>query len=190
MTEKRYEDICKPHLINGAILHTHFPFVKDYLCIHALIKKYKPKTFLEIGTNIGEGTNIICNANPSMKVYSLDLPYELSNLSRQSPISEGKGRTTGSKCAFPFTQLWGNSMAYDYSKHIPIDAFYIDGEHTYGHVIYDTNSAVESGSKLIIWHDANMDCVKDAIIDYFKLNKNYSLFQIKDTRIGYALKKI
>ena len=68
MKEILYEEIITPELISGAILHTHEPFVKDYLCLHALLRKYQSASVLEIGTHIGEGTQIICNAVPKAKV--------------------------------------------------------------------------------------------------------------------------
>lgn len=179
-------DIVTNKLSKGAIIHDYFAM--DYLVIHCLIKKHKPKTFIEIGTNMGVGTNIICNANPKMKVYSLDLPYELSHVSKQSPVSEGKGENTGSKCTFPFTQLWGDSTKYDYSQHYPLDAWYIDGEHTFDNVFKESFEAFKSKAKIIIWHDTDMEGVYNGIIESCEnFIGDYDLYRVEDTRISYAL---
>lgn len=177
-------DIVTEKLSKGAIIHEHFAM--DYLVIHCLIKKYLPKTFLEIGTNMGVGTNIICNANPKMKVYSLDLPYELSNMSKQSPVSEGKGENTGSKCTFPFTQLWGDSMRYNYSQHNSFEGWYIDGEHTHENVCKETYEAILGSANIIIWHDTDMPDVLNAI-ELSLQYQNYDLYRVEDTRISFAL---
>lgn len=178
-------DIVTEKLSKGAIIHEHFAM--DYLVLHCLIKKYLPKTFLEIGTNMGVGTNIICNANPKMKVYSLDLPYELSNMSKQSPVSEGKGENTGSKCTFPFTQLWGDSTNYDYKKHYPLEGWYIDGEHTYDNVYKESFESVCSNPKIVIWHDTDIPEVYQAIMDVYDGNSDYDLYRVEDTRISFGL---
>lgn len=176
----------KNDCIDKCILHGHDPFKKDYFVLHCLIDEYKPKTFLEVGTHIGEGTNIICNANKDMKVYSLDLPYALSNMSKQSPVSSGKGETVGKMCKFPYTQLWGDSMVFPY----PVcEGWFIDGEHDYKHPRHETKAAIEQEAELIIWHDADIQEVYDAITDCFVWNKDYELFRVTGTAIAFALRK-
>lgn len=176
-------DIVTEKLSKGAIIHEHFAI--DYLVLHCLIKKYLPKTFLEIGTNMGVGTDIICNANPKMKVYSLDLPYELSHVSKQSPVSEGKGENTGRMCKYPFIQLWGDSTKYDYSQNF--EGWYIDGEHNYDNPYIESCEAIKNGAKLIVWHDTDMEEVYKAVTDAFKGNNDYDLYRVEDTRISFAL---
>jgi hypothetical protein len=191
MIEQKLSDIVTPELESGAIYNEEFTgFREDYLVLHCLIKKYLPKSLMEIGTNTGVGTNIICNANPAMDVYSLDLPPELAHISLQSPESEGKGNhRIGSNCIFPFTQLFGNSLEYDYSKLYPIEAFYIDGEHCYKNVIHESREAIKAKSMLIIWHDSDIKEVYNAIAEAFKENKKYELFRVTDTRIAYAVRE-
>lgn len=179
------KEIITDELSKGAIIHEHFAM--DYLVLHCLIKKYLPKTFLEIGTHLGTGTNIICNANPDMKVYSLDLPYNIAHYSKQSPVSEGKGKNTGSRCTRPFTQVWGDSYIYDYTQHYPLEGWYIDGEHTYTNVFKESVAAFVSNAKIIIWHDTDMKDVYDGIKEASKWGYNYDLYRVEDTRISFAL---
>ena len=92
MIEQLSKDIL--YDIEDAILNEEFTgFKEDYLVLHSLIRKYQPDTFFEIGTNMGTGTNIICNAMGFSddvlnigQVYSLDLPTELAHISLQHPI--------------------------------------------------------------------------------------------------------
>jgi hypothetical protein len=189
MKKVTFNEVVTPELAKGAILNEEYHgFREDYLVIHALIKKYMPKTFMEVGTNMGTGTNIICHANLDMKVFSLDLPYYLAHVSLQSPVSEGKGMKTGSYCKYPFTQVWGDSTKYDYSQHYPIDAWYIDGEHNYENPYIESKAAIASGANLIIWHDSDMPEVYRAIVDAFDCNNDYTLYRVTDTRIAYALR--
>ena len=182
-------DIITQELEAGAIYNDEYTgFHADYLVLHCLLKIHKPKSLFEIGTNMGTGTKIICNAIPEVKVYSLDLPTELAHVSLQHPISEGKGDRVGSNCDLPFTQLRGNSMSFDFSQQ-PCEAYFIDGEHTEENVFHETTEVLKNNPKLIVWHDADMQEVYRGILRAFQDNENYELIRVADTRIMYALKK-
>ena len=184
-----YKKICQLALMEDAILHPHTDFQADYIVLHCLLRKYLPKKFLEIGTNMGTGTKIIKNAlGADAEVMSLDLPTELAHISLQHPISEGKGDKVGHRCDLPYTQLRGDSMTYYYRQHYPIDGWFIDGEHDYRHPHHESLMALESGANIIIWHDADMLLVNFAIRDAMNWTKNYELYRVKGTRIAYALK--
>lgn len=193
MKEVTYESTL--YDTDDAILNEEFTgFKEDYLILHSLIRKYKPKTFFEIGTNMGTGTQIISNAiiwdnnrkeDLHFEFYSLDLPTELAHISLQHPISEGKGDKVGSFCKFPYTQLRGDSMTFDFSKY-PCEGYFIDGEHNYIHVNKETYEACKFGN-LIIWHDADIAEVWQAI--EFTVPEDFELFRVKGTRIAYALRK-
>lgn len=190
MIELKLNDIVTPGLEYGAIYNLEFEgFREDYLVLHCLLKKYNPKRFLEVGCNMGVGTKIIKNAIYESEVFSLDLPTELAHKSLQSPLSEGKGDRVGSLCNLPFTLFRGDSMIFDFSQLYPIDGWYIDGEHDFDHPNHEAKEAVKSGARIIIFHDSDIPCVYDAIVDAFKDNEQYDLYRIIDTRIAFALKK-
>ena len=84
MKTQLVKDIYDEELANNAIIHDgYIGFREDYLVLHCLLKTYKPKTLLEIGTHRGVGMNIICNAIPESNVYSLDLPFEKDEYSNE-----------------------------------------------------------------------------------------------------------
>lgn len=171
-----------------ALIHDEYTgFKEDYLCIHSLLRKYKPRKILEIGTNIGSGVNVMAKAVPNAKIYSLDLDYTTMRLdSRQYPIgSEGEDRV-GSAVRVPYTQLRGDSLKYPYATLYPIDAWYIDGEHDYTHAYHESHQAFLSGAELIIWHDTDMEEVMRGITDAIN-DFDYTLIRIIDTRISYAI---
>lgn len=192
MIKQTFKDVYDETLAKGAIINNEFKgFKEDYLVLHCLLRKYNPKSVFEIGTNMGVGTNIICNAVPKAKVYSLDLPTELAHISLQHPISEGKGDKVGSRCLYPFTQLRGDSLKFDYSKY-PCEAYFVDGEHDYEHPAHESlciYKDIKPKPKLVIWHDSDIPCVWDAICWTFKNNKQYDLYRVTDTRIAYAVRK-
>lgn len=180
--------------IGDAIINDEFEgFKEDYLVLHSLIRKYRPKDFFEVGTNMGRGTEIICNAvykyHFDAKVYSLDLPTELAHISLQHPISEGKGDKVGSLCKLPFIQLRGDSMKFDFAQY-PCEGYYIDGEHDTIHAQHESTEVFLLNPKIVIWHDTDMKAVMDGILASLEFGKfDYELYRVEDTRISYALRK-
>lgn len=176
---------------DDAILNEEYDgFKLDYLVLHSLLRYHQPKSILEIGTNMGVGTNIICNAIPDAEVYSLDLPTELAHISLQHPISEGKGDKVGSLCTRPYTQLRGDSLEYQY---FPVEAAFIDGEHDWQHPWHETLELSRGGVKLFVWHDADIAVVWEGITQAIRETREiywnpYQLYRVEDTRIAYALK--
>jgi hypothetical protein len=167
-------------------------FKEDYLALHGIIREVNPQSFCEIGTHLGEGTRIICNAMQGKQVYSLDLPVRYDEtkdvyLNWNSEKPEGK---VGERCEFTYTQLFGNSKDFDFSPYYPIDAWYIDGRHNYEFCYVDSINALKSNPKVIIWHDTLMDGVQKAIYQIIEENKAlYEAYYIRGTRVSFILRK-
>ncbi len=189
MTEQGYKDIVKPELLAGAIENNEYHgFREDYHVLHCLLKIHNPKTFLEVGTNMGRGTKIIKNAlGADSQVYSLDLPTELAHVSLQHPINEGYGDRVGHLCDLPFTQLRGDSMEFDFGQY-SCEGYFIDGEHDFDHPYRETAEVVKNKPKLIVWHDSDIKDVNDAITKAME-GHPYNVYRVVDTRIAYAVRK-
>lgn len=184
-----YEDVVNAELLQGNIDNNEFHgFTEDYRVLHCLLRKYNPKSVFELGTNMGKGTLIIKNAVMEAEVFSLDLPSELSHISLQSPISEGKGDNVGIKCNLPFTQLRGDSTKFDYSKY-PCDFYYVDAEHTYENVKKETTEILKQFPKVIAYHDTDISEVMNGILDAFKDDAHYYFYRVNGTRISFAVLK-
>lgn len=193
MIEQKYADIVTPELLEGAIENNEFTgFREDYHVLHCLLRKYSPKSFLEIGCNMGRGTKIIKNAlGPESDVYSLDLPTELAHISLQHPINEGHGDRVGHLCDLPFTLLRGDSMEFNFAEY-PCEGYYIDGEHTTNAVRHETKEILKLNPNLVIYHDSDMPVVMQGILEGLELSKKkskYELWRVVDTRIAYLVKK-
>ena len=174
----------------GALIHDVFHgFKEDYLVIHSLLRKYNPKSILEIGTNIGSGVNVMARACPNADIYSLDLDYEtMKTNSKQYPIgSKGEDRV-GSAVTVSYTQLRGDSLGYDYDSLPYMEAWYIDGEHDYQHANIESLKAMYHKANLIIWHDSDMPPVWEGITNAISSSDNYQLFRVIDTRIAFAIR--
>ena len=166
-----------------AIINNEFPgFKEDYLILDSLLRKYKPESVFEIGCNFGTGTNIICNALPDAKVFSLDMPYGRGDL----PLYSGGKDHTGQNCKLPFTLLRGDSTEFDYSKY-PCQAYFVDAGHFYENVLIETKKVLAEKPLIVIYHDSDIPEVMQGILD--GMNEGYELYRVTDTRIAYLLIK-
>jgi hypothetical protein len=197
---KRYEDVVRSPYKNGAIVRDDFPgFKEDYLVVHCLIRRYQPKRIVEIGTSTGTGTNVICKAmgirrfwfNSDRKVISIDVPPGTDSkiiYPGDSP-EDGHPHKAGLDCRFPYQQLFGDSQNFDFSPCYPVDAWFIDGKHSYPYVMRDSEQALESRPKLIMWHDLQIEEVYKAVCDVMESRPEYDLYRVGDTRVGAAIWK-
>jgi len=197
-----YEDIVTEELKRGAFVRQDFPgFWEDYLVVHCLIRRYQPKTFFEIGTSNGEGTNVICRAmgmkrfkfldRGDIKVYSLDVPPNTDPSIIYPDGEDGHPGKAGVLCKYPYTQLFGFSPDFDYRPYYPVEGWFIDGKHSYEFVAGDTEKALGSNPKLIIWHDIQISEVSDAIVDVMANRDDYYVYRagearVYQTRVGFA----
>jgi hypothetical protein len=120
-----FSEIVKLPYSSNAVIRSDFPgFKEDYLTIHSLIRKYKPKTIMEIGTSSGLGTKVICNAmgikklgrnNKNIKVYSIDVPLGTDPTIIYPHGEDGHPKKPGIYCKLPFIQIFGNSYGFDFS---------------------------------------------------------------------------
>jgi len=172
--------VITPELSSGAIIRQEAGFETDFLVLHCLVKKFKPQNLFEVGTCQGYGTLIMANACPSCSIISLDLPPH------SAPFFLAPS-AIGYKCTKPYKQVYGDSLTYLYAQHFPIDAWFLDGAHDYEHVKYETEQAVKSNAKLIVYHDTDIDEVLQAIVDALN-NTEYKIYRITDTRVSYAVK--
>jgi len=194
-----FEWIVKKPFIDDAIIRDDFPgFKEDYQAIHSIIRKYIPRKILEIGTSQGTGTNVICNAMgikkgrikkyaQLKKVISIDVPPGTDPKKIYPKAEDGHPQQAGANCTFPYKQIFGNSIKYDFSSLYPIDAWFIDGKHDYEYCSKDTRQALKSNPNLIIWHDMQIKGVHDAVVDVM-YGKGYDLYWVDNTRVAFAIK--
>lgn len=191
MIEQLFKDVYNEKEAEDAIINDRCGGHKeDYLALHCLLRKYKPKTFFEIGTHTGWGTMIIKNAlGNESNVFSLDLPNNEAQLSAQHPSAHNQN--IGVECTLSYFQLLGNSLKFDFSA-IPCEGYFVDGEHTFYNVLKETLKIARERPKIIIWHDADVPDVLEALEEALRIEAkgDYTLYRITDTRIAYALKNI
>lgn len=180
-----YTELVNQTLCVDAIINNEFiGFKEDYLVIHCLLKKWNPSNIFEIGTNTGMGCRIMNAASPNSKITTLDI------------------RPCGELAPASVTKIVGDSISFDYTKHYPIDCWFIDGNHTYENVFHETKEAIQSGAQYIIYHDADIPEITKGILnahsiygDKYILHRvinpptQYSHYGNNVTRIVFGIKK-
>lgn len=194
-----YESIVKLPYCKEAVIRDDFPgFKEDYIAIHSIIRKFKPNRIMEVGTSTGLGTNVICNAmmvqkgilgflHGKRKVISIDVPPGTDAAIIYPDGEDGHPQKPGENCSYPYTQIFGSSIKFDFTPYYPIDAWFIDGKHDYEYCSKDTKQALKSDPYLIIWHDMQIKEVYRAVVDTMS-GKSYKVFWINSTRVAYAIK--
>lgn len=190
MIQQNYSDVVNDDLLKDSLDHNaHTGFLEDYRTITCLLRVFKPGSIFEVGTNVGSGINVMKKALPEATIYSLDLDYETMKLnSKQYPISPNGEDRVGTAARVEYTQLRGDSMKFDYSQ-FRCESYFIDGEHDFDHPFHESKEIAKLEPKLIIWHDADIDCVYKAIVDAIGNNEKYTLYRVNGTRIAYAVRK-
>jgi predicted O-methyltransferase YrrM len=137
-----------------AFLHNG-SFLQDYIFLKALAKKFEVRTYLEIGSFMGESISSV--AEFADVCYSVSLPdenakalfknkYKKNNFSRY--FSRKKSNVIHYEC---------DSKIFDFNSiKETIDLVFIDGDHTYEGVVSDTQKifeAINRDETIVVWHD-------------------------------------
>lgn len=151
--------------------------VLDYAFIVSVLKYFKCKTYLEIGTYIGGSLNIA--ADYCEKCYSLTAsnksPYSAKEWCKELNIPDFTNRLVYKKNIEQFFCV--DSKLFDFSK-LPkdVDCYFIDGDHSYEGIWQDTKNIFEyrEPDSIVIWHDLKFTgfltalAIKQAIGQEFK----------------------
>jgi hypothetical protein len=142
-----------------------FPQKEADFPILELVAMLRPERVFEIGTSTGRRTALMAmNTSESAKIYTLDLPPDAElpehasdlHIIQNSKTHVGEHFRTSKWMGSKITQLFGDSMTFDYSPyHGAIDLVMVDGSHTYEFAASDSFNAFamirENG--VILWHD-------------------------------------
>jgi predicted O-methyltransferase YrrM len=177
---------------------------QEAVAISYIIQCTQPKLLLEIGTFDGFSTVHLAQNSPAdATVVTLNLPPDSSFEDYEEAYSlteyEGDLRTHDmvkergvgelyrhSPFAHKVTQLYGDSLVYDFSAyHGQVDFCFIDGGHSYKHVSSDTERMMccLSNRGVIVWHDYNIQH-RDIYKFLNKLGQTKKLYHVSDTRLA------
>lgn len=129
--------------------------VLDYFFLKQIGKEFHCKSYLEIGTYIGESINIL--TDECERLYSITAPLD-SPCAPREWFKKIKRPDYTERLAQheKIVHFYEDSKLFDYSQ-IPndIDLFFIDGDHRYDAVYSDTKNifSIRKEESIVVWHD-------------------------------------
>jgi hypothetical protein len=139
-----------------------------YHALGTLVRGLKPKTILEFGTYLGVSAyTMALNALPETKIFTVDLPDEVTGNSRpeldtldQQHVSTSRHRVGEAFLHRPererITQIRADSLSFRAESVVSnVDLVYVDGGHSLPVATKDTENAfrVLSENGTIVWDD-------------------------------------
>ncbi|MGE4198810.1 MAG: class I SAM-dependent methyltransferase, partial [Phycisphaerales bacterium] len=168
----------------------------ELLVLGTITRAIKPRRSFEIGTFDGRSAlAIAANAPHDSHVFTLNLPPEPPptrpdgslgfDEQLASKVTSGH-RWQAHPEAVRISQLFGNSLAFDFSPYAPSQLIFIDGGHAEPIVRSDTARCldfIDRNDGIILWHDATRYGVKPALEDLARHGRRIHL--IDGTSIAF-----
>ena len=195
------EELCNIALSIGKFIHSlgdegltfsRLPFVwggsgiLDYALLRGLAIKYSLKSYLEVGTYIG--ASLACLDDVVEHCFSVTVPPDDPRHMRY--WCEARHMKDFSNCLVDekVAQFLEDSTYVDYSRtEMPIDLYFIDGDHSYRGVFIDSIKIFDHFDperSFVVWHDCRtaqgiatevVFAVHDAIGEYWR---NFFVFDV------------
>lgn len=129
----------------------------DYIFLKAVMIKLGLKTYLEIGTWMGE--SIAAVSEVADKCYSISMPDDDKEIADyfKDILNKSNFSRYFSRGRENIVHFCGDSKAFDFSSiKDKVDLVFIDGDHSYEGVRKDTENIfnfIDKESSIVVWHD-------------------------------------
>jgi predicted O-methyltransferase YrrM len=131
----------------------------------ALVRSVSPRVVAEFGVNLGKTAKAILDATPTIETYiGIDVPffYRTTLFCQRSEIPSAAGLYARDDERFKLLRLERGSASLEADDLEPLDAVFIDGDHSEIGVAADSILArrlLRRGG-IIVWHDYNNPAVE------------------------------
>lgn len=133
--------------------------ILDFVFLKQIAILYECREYLEIGTYIGESINVLTEC--CERLYSVTAlpgsPYSMKYWCREAELPDYSERLTYNE---RIVHYFTDSKQFDFSKHADtVDLYFIDGDHSYSGVYYDTKNIFDHKKEdaIVVWHDFKKD---------------------------------
>lgn len=190
---KFFEDVEKKNVysLNDLTFRPGGSGALDYLFLKEIAIKYALKSYLEIGTYIGE--SISCMEGVCEKRISITVPPEhhssMSNWCKEKNMTDFSNRLVGEGVK----QYLVDSWEFDFNTiEDDIDLYFIDANHCYNGVYNDTKKVFEhkNDNSFVVWHDFRWDSFPDdeevvqAVVDVIGLKQFGQVYYCDNNMCG------
>jgi predicted O-methyltransferase YrrM len=153
-----------------------------------LIASVSPRTVFEFGTNLGKTARAVLDALPGVELYvGIDVPRQhvphLACQLSEVPMAPGH-YAAGDK---RYQLLLADSTTLTAADLEPVDAVFIDGDHSARAVTHDSHlaRALLRPGGIIIWHDYNNSAVEvNGVLDNL-VEQGWPLTAVRDTWLAF-----
>ena len=133
--------------------------VLDYAFLRAIMQYFNLKTYLEVGTYIGESiSNVASIADKCFSItVPLDHPASMSSFCKQYGMVDFSNRLV---CQSNIKQYFADSKEFDFRMiDEKIDVYFIDGDHSMEGIENDTRKVWKHKGKdsFVVWHDVKKE---------------------------------
>jgi predicted O-methyltransferase YrrM len=163
---------------------------KETAIVIALVASVKPKVVAEFGVSLGITSKALLDSILSIETYiGIDVPFGFrTRLScQQSEVPSAAGLYARGDERFKLLQLEHGSFSLKIEDLEPIDAAFIDGDHSEVGVVADSVLArglLRPGG-IIVWHDYGNPAVEvTAALDHLA-EQEWPIYSVKDTWLAY-----
>ena len=163
------------------------PWIDTCVLLH-LVRFYRPRRFLEIGTHRGFTTRNLASRFPEMAIVTVD-PGDSVPYAARPPDQHGEylpqDQIGELAAVFPNVRILKkrfHEIAWDGER---FEMIFIDGNHTLAEVLADSHMALRlvTSPGVVVWHDYNN--VPDVNLALEQLNVNGDIVSIHNTWIAY-----
>jgi predicted O-methyltransferase YrrM len=171
-----------------AYLNNEYLNRTETAAVVSLINSVSPKVVMEFGTHRGKTAKAILEATPSIELYiGIDVPYgyapRLAGQRSEIPMTIGLFALSDPR----YQILIRDSMTLQAEELEPIDAAFIDGDHSVIAVEHDSRlaRALLRPGGVIVWHDYGNPAVEaTAALDHL-IAEGWPIHFIEGTWIAY-----
>jgi predicted O-methyltransferase YrrM len=163
----------------------------DTAALVALIASVEPKVMLEIGCNTGRTAATVLDAVPSIERYiGVDVPFGFKTAlaCQRSEVPLEAGHFVAEHPRFWLLLCERGSAELAPADLEPVDAVFIDGDHSAQGVMHDSELAralVREGG-IIVWHDAGNPHVEvDGALDELR-NREWPIVHVENSWIAFC----
>jgi cephalosporin hydroxylase len=155
----------------------------------SIIQEFKPKTFVETGTNYGSFSHVVYSNLDDFELLTCDLVADSGRCVDFINKSNGKENV---KFYHQMSTDFLNDLIKEGKK---VDFAWLDSAHNYDYLLQEMNLVADMNVPLIVVDDFSwVRGIQLAVFDFLKEHENYKLYKYSnnDERIGsiVVLKKV
>jgi len=139
--------------------------------LHRMVKYFRPKNILELGTSFGITSAYLAKGNPEAQLYTFEGAASISK------IAENNFKKLGIKNVELINGDFGKTLPPFFEKNIPIDFAFIDGNHREKPTIEYFNTILSHCNEhsILVFDDIHWSAEMENAWDFIKNNQSVTM---------------